>query len=143
MTACDLLSAAEHTKIGYPECGAGSSPDFVMTFLRRQLRERDLPASCFWLSEAHRTPSGPRNRPGQSRRAVERTRKTKPKDRRPVLQAHPRDRKFANGDRRTLVETSPRTTSRIAPSSYLDAANPRQPGRYRRGSRKNAAELVG
>jgi len=42
MSACDFVVAAEHTKIGYPEVRRGLVAGLVMTFLRRQLRERDL-----------------------------------------------------------------------------------------------------
>src|SRR3954464_12384279 len=42
MSACDFVIAAEHTKIGYPEVRRGLIASLVMTFLRRQLRERDL-----------------------------------------------------------------------------------------------------
>jgi methylglutaconyl-CoA hydratase len=42
MSACDFVLAAERTKIGYPEVRRGLVAGLVMTFLRRQLRERDL-----------------------------------------------------------------------------------------------------
>ena len=42
MSACDFVIAAEKTKIGYPEVRRGLVAGIVMTFLRRQLRERDL-----------------------------------------------------------------------------------------------------
>src|SRR6202158_106054 len=42
MSACDFVVAAEKTKIGYPEVRRGLVAGLVMTFLRRQLRERDL-----------------------------------------------------------------------------------------------------
>lgn len=42
MSACDFVIAASHTKIGYPEGKRGLVAGLVMTFLRRQLRERDL-----------------------------------------------------------------------------------------------------
>src|SRR5450432_487300 len=42
MSACDFVLAAAHTKIGYPEAKRGLVAGLVMTFLRRQLRERDL-----------------------------------------------------------------------------------------------------
>ncbi len=42
MSACDFVVAAERTKIGYPEAKRGLVAGLVMTFLRRQLRERDL-----------------------------------------------------------------------------------------------------
>jgi methylglutaconyl-CoA hydratase len=42
MSACDFVIAAEKTKIGYPEVRRGLVAGLVMTFLRRQLRERDL-----------------------------------------------------------------------------------------------------
>jgi methylglutaconyl-CoA hydratase len=42
MSACDFVVAAEGTKIGYPEVRRGLVAGLVMTFLRRQLRERDL-----------------------------------------------------------------------------------------------------
>src|SRR3954452_8307111 len=41
MSACDFVVAAERTKIGYPEVRRGLVAGLVMTFLRRQLRERD------------------------------------------------------------------------------------------------------
>jgi methylglutaconyl-CoA hydratase len=42
MSVCDFVIAAERTKIGYPEVRRGLVASLVMTFLRRQLRERDL-----------------------------------------------------------------------------------------------------
>jgi len=42
MSACDFVVAAERTKIGYPEVRRGLVAGLVMTFLRRQLGERDL-----------------------------------------------------------------------------------------------------
>lgn len=42
MSACDFVVAAEGTKIGYPEARRGLVAGMVMTFLRRQLRERDV-----------------------------------------------------------------------------------------------------
>src|SRR5437868_647455 len=42
MSACDYVVAAEKTKIGYPEVRRGLVAGLVMTFLRRQLRERDM-----------------------------------------------------------------------------------------------------
>lgn len=44
MSACDFALAAEGTKIGYPEGRRGLVAGLVMTFLRRQLRERDIRA---------------------------------------------------------------------------------------------------
>src|SRR5438309_10587070 len=42
MSACDFVIAAEKTKIGYPEVRRGLVAGLVMTFLRRQLQERDI-----------------------------------------------------------------------------------------------------
>ena len=42
MSACDFVIAAAHTKIGYPEAKRGLVAGLVLTFLRRQLRERDI-----------------------------------------------------------------------------------------------------
>ena len=42
MSACDFAIAAKGTKIGYPEARRGLVAGLVMTFLRRQLRERDI-----------------------------------------------------------------------------------------------------
>ena len=42
MSACDFVVAAEKTLIGYPETRRGLVAGLVMTFLRRQGRERDL-----------------------------------------------------------------------------------------------------
>ncbi len=42
MSACDFVVAAEGTKIGYPEARRGLVAGLVLTFLRRQLRERDI-----------------------------------------------------------------------------------------------------
>src|SRR5882762_6983851 len=42
MSACDFVVAAEGTKIGYPEVRRGLVAGLVMSFLRRQLRERDM-----------------------------------------------------------------------------------------------------
>jgi methylglutaconyl-CoA hydratase len=41
MSACDLVVAAEGTKIGYPEVRRGLVAGLVMSFLLRQVRERD------------------------------------------------------------------------------------------------------
>jgi methylglutaconyl-CoA hydratase len=42
MSACDYVVAAEGTKFGYPETRRGLVAGLIMTFLRRQLRERDI-----------------------------------------------------------------------------------------------------
>ena len=42
MSACDYVVAAERTKIGYPEARRGLVAGLVMTFLRRQVGERNL-----------------------------------------------------------------------------------------------------
>src|SRR6266446_2382662 len=42
MSACDFVVAAERTKIGYPEVRRGLVAGLVMTFLRRQVGERDI-----------------------------------------------------------------------------------------------------
>jgi enoyl-CoA hydratase/carnithine racemase len=42
MSACDFVVATERTRIGYPETKRGLVAGLVMTFLRRQLRERDI-----------------------------------------------------------------------------------------------------
>ena len=42
MSACDYVIAAAKTKFGYPEVRRGLVAGLVMTFLRRQLRERDI-----------------------------------------------------------------------------------------------------
>lgn len=42
MSTCDFVIAAEKTKFGYPEAKRGLVAGLVMTFLRRQLRERDI-----------------------------------------------------------------------------------------------------
>ena len=56
MSACDFVVAAERTKFGYPEVRRGLVPGMIMTFLRRQLRERDLRELLFGgeLFEAER-----------------------------------------------------------------------------------------
>ena len=41
MSACDFAVATTETKFGYPEVRRGLVPALIMTFLRRQLRERD------------------------------------------------------------------------------------------------------
>ena len=41
MSACDIVVDEESAKIGYPEVRRGLVAGLVMTFLRRQLRERD------------------------------------------------------------------------------------------------------
>jgi methylglutaconyl-CoA hydratase len=41
MSACDFVVAAEKTKIGYPEVRRGLIAGLVMTFLRRQVGERN------------------------------------------------------------------------------------------------------
>ena len=42
MSTCDFVVAAEGTKIGYPEVRRGLVAALVMSFLLRQLRERDI-----------------------------------------------------------------------------------------------------
>src|SRR6267378_3855803 len=42
MSACDFVVAAERTKIGYPEVRRGLVAGLVMTFLRRQVGERNI-----------------------------------------------------------------------------------------------------
>ncbi len=42
MSACDFVVAAAKTKIGYPEVRRGLVAGLVMTFLRRQVREREI-----------------------------------------------------------------------------------------------------
>jgi methylglutaconyl-CoA hydratase len=42
MSACDLVVAAQGTKIGYPETRRGLVAGLVMTFLRRQVGERNM-----------------------------------------------------------------------------------------------------
>ncbi len=41
MSACDFAVATRAAKFGYPEIRRGIVPALIMTFLRRQLRERD------------------------------------------------------------------------------------------------------
>lgn len=41
MSACDLVVIAQDARVGYPEVRRGLLAGVVMTFLRRQLRERD------------------------------------------------------------------------------------------------------
>ena len=41
MSACDFVVATRDAKFGYPELRRGLVPALIMTFLRRQLRERD------------------------------------------------------------------------------------------------------
>jgi methylglutaconyl-CoA hydratase len=42
MSACDFIVAARGTKIGYPETRRGLVAGLVMTFLRRQVGERNM-----------------------------------------------------------------------------------------------------
>jgi methylglutaconyl-CoA hydratase len=42
MSACDFVVAAQGTKIGYPEVRRGLVAGLVMTFLRRQVGERNM-----------------------------------------------------------------------------------------------------
>jgi len=42
MSACDFVVAAERTKIGFPEVRRGLVAGLVMTFLRRQVGERNM-----------------------------------------------------------------------------------------------------
>jgi methylglutaconyl-CoA hydratase len=42
MSACDFIVAADRTKIGYPEVRRGLVAGLVMTFLRRQVGERNM-----------------------------------------------------------------------------------------------------
>ena len=42
MSACDFVVAAQRTKVGYPEVRRGLVAGLVMTFLRRQVGERNM-----------------------------------------------------------------------------------------------------
>src|SRR5213595_1523992 len=42
MSACDFVVAAQRTKVGYPEVRRGVVAGLVMTFLRRQVGERNM-----------------------------------------------------------------------------------------------------
>jgi methylglutaconyl-CoA hydratase len=42
MSACDFVIAEAHTKFGYPEARRGLVAGLVLTFLRRQLQERQI-----------------------------------------------------------------------------------------------------
>ncbi len=42
MSACDFAVATQDAKFGFPEVRRGLAPALIMTFLRRQLRERDV-----------------------------------------------------------------------------------------------------
>jgi methylglutaconyl-CoA hydratase len=58
MSACDFAVATRDAKFGYPEVRRGLVPALIMTFLRRQLRERDarellLLGKMFDASRAH------------------------------------------------------------------------------------------
>lgn len=58
MSACDFALATRDAKFGYPEIRRGLVPALIMTFLRRQLRERDarellLLGKLFDASHAH------------------------------------------------------------------------------------------
>jgi methylglutaconyl-CoA hydratase len=56
MSACDYVVAAQRTKIGYPEVRRGLVAGLVMTFLRRQVGERNMRELLFGseLIEAER-----------------------------------------------------------------------------------------
>src|SRR5213594_4633431 len=56
MSACDFVVAAQGTKIGYPEVRRGLVAGLVMTFLRRQVGERNMRELLFGseLIEAER-----------------------------------------------------------------------------------------
>jgi len=58
MSACDFAVATRDAKFGYPEVRRGLVPALIMTFLRRQLRERDarellLLGKLFGAEHAH------------------------------------------------------------------------------------------
>jgi methylglutaconyl-CoA hydratase len=58
MSACDFAVATQDAKFGYPEIRRGLVPALIMTFLRRQLRERDarellLLGKLFGAAQAH------------------------------------------------------------------------------------------
>lgn len=58
MSACDFAVTTRDAKFGYPEVRRGLVPALIMTFLRRQLRERDarellLLGKLFDASHAH------------------------------------------------------------------------------------------
>jgi methylglutaconyl-CoA hydratase len=57
-TTCDFVTATADAKFGYPEIRRGIVPALIMTFLRRQVRERDarellLLAKLFDAKHAH------------------------------------------------------------------------------------------
>ncbi|HUR57994.1 MAG TPA: enoyl-CoA hydratase/isomerase family protein [Opitutaceae bacterium] len=58
MSACDFAVTTRDAKFGYPEVRRGLVPALIMTFLRRQLRERDarevlLLGKLFGAEQAH------------------------------------------------------------------------------------------
>jgi len=58
MSACDFAVATRDAKFGFPEVRRGLVPALIMTFLRRQLRERDarellLLGKLFDATQAH------------------------------------------------------------------------------------------
>lgn len=59
MSACDFTVATRSTKFGFPEVRRGLVAGLIMTFLRRQLRERDMRellilAEIFDADQAHK-----------------------------------------------------------------------------------------
>jgi methylglutaconyl-CoA hydratase len=53
MSACDFVVAVEKTKIGYPEVRRGLVAGLVMTFLRRQVGERNMRELLFGSELIH------------------------------------------------------------------------------------------
>jgi len=142
MTPCDfVIAAGTHKDWLSRSGGAGSSP--TSYFPPATTRERDLRELL--LASSSSTPSGPaKSARSIRRRAVERTRKNRnQKDRRLRSQGAPGGSQFQTVDRRTLVETSPATTSRsrLRHYTWMPRRSPK-PGKVSRVQRKTPAELA-
>src|SRR5882757_10969476 len=70
MSACDFVVAAQRTKIGYPEVRRGLVAGLVMTFLRRQIGERNMRELLLGSELIDAAREG--NRIGESRRCSRR-----------------------------------------------------------------------
>ena len=143
MSACDFVIAAERTKIGYPEVRRGLVAGLVMTFLRRQLRERDLRELLLTseLIDAKRAQEiGLVNRvvpPNEleNDRAENRSRH--------IARRSRRDYELQTIDRRTLVVIRRGRRRTRTPPSHGGAGIGRGEGRHRRVPRKASAEMGG
>ena len=140
MSACDFVIAAERTKIGYPEVRRGLVAGLVMTFLRRQVRERDIRELLFTseLIGAERAREiGLVNRVVPPNELESETKKIVDA----ILQGTPSGHQHQASDRGALVNFGERRCRSCPQASHASARIRRSKGRHRRLQRKASAEM--